>query len=238
MKKVYLTAYIGDNLGDDLFLDILARRYNETVFSIYTLQKSEAKLPANICFVMSTKERKYIYVLKQIDAVVNKVWPHFNLADKYIEKRKKTLISQSDCVVYIIGSGFMEQGSVLESNAFYESHPYVLGCNFGPYESQTFYDKCHNHFAMASDVCFRDSYSKRLFPDLPNVRSAMDVVFNYEGEAVVPVSALFENYVLISVMNIEKDKNNAALNRQYIEFIKKCIQELLKKDKKIVLFGF
>lgn len=238
MKKVYLAAYIGDNLGDDLFLDILARRYKETVFSIYTLQKSEARFPENIELVMSPKERKYIYKLKWIDAIANKVWLHLNLAERYIEKRKKSLINQSDCVVYIIGSGFMEKGSVLESDAFYESHPYVLGCNFGPYESQNFYDKCYSHFALASDVCFRDSYSEKLFSDLPNVRSEMDVVFSYEGEAIAPSQALFERYILISVMNIEKDKNNTDLNGQYIEFIKKCIKELLRKDKKIALIGF
>lgn len=238
MKKVYLTAYIGDNLGDDLFLNILAHRYKESVFLIYTFQTSKAKFPANIQFVMSSKERKYIYKLKQIDALINKVKLSFNFAGKYIEKRKKSLIDQSDCVVYIIGSGFMEKGSVLESDSFYESHPYVLGCNFGPYESQCFYDKCYNHFAMASDVCFRDSYSKKLFPDLPNVRNEMDVVFNYAGEAIAPDQTLFENYVLISVMNIEKDKNNADLNGQYISFVKECIKKLLKKDKKIVLIGF
>lgn len=238
MKKAYLAAYIGDNLGDDLFLDILAHRYKETVFLIYTLQKSGARFPKNIKLVMSPKEREFIYKLKLIDAITNKVGLHFNLAERYIEKRKKSLISQSDCVVYIIGSGFMEKGSVLESDAFYEAHPYVLGCNFGPYESQNFYDKCYCHFTMASDVCFRDSYSEKLFSDLPNVRSAMDVVFNYDGEAIVPSQTLFENYILISVMNIEKDKNNIDLNGQYIEFIKKCIKELLGKDKKIVLIGF
>ena len=68
----------------------------------------------------------------------------------------------------------------------------------------------------------------------------MDVVLNYDGEAIAPSQALFENYILISVMNIEKDKNNADLNGQYIEFIKKCIKELLEmciRDRRSVRLG-
>ena len=34
-KKIYIKAYLNHNLGDDLFVDVLAKRYPETRFYLY-----------------------------------------------------------------------------------------------------------------------------------------------------------------------------------------------------------
>lgn len=238
MKNIYLEAYIADNLGDDLFLYILAQRYPDAAIHIYSRQTSAASLPPNIRFVMTKRERKLIDLLNFADAVLNKFSVPSHLSRGYMEWRKRKLMKKADAVVYLTGSGFMENKSVLQSDAFYRSGPFVLGCNFGPYFSNVFFRKCRGHFSMASDVCFRDFYSEQLFRDLPNVRREMDIVFGYGGGAGNPLPGDFGPYVLISVMNLGNSAENGRVYSAYLRFIKNCIAVLLNRKKRIVLIGF
>ena len=53
---------------------------------------------------------------------------------------------------------------------------YILGANFGPYETESYRVLVQEYLAKAEDVCFRDEWSKEKFPELSNIRFAPDIV--------------------------------------------------------------
>lgn len=145
--------------------------------------------------------------------------------------------------VLITGSYFMEpeigksevKRKINNDKKLMELHPYILGCNFGPYFSELFYDEYKKMFLMAKSICFRDSYSYELFKDLNNVSWAPDVVFNLNTE-----NTLSGDYYVISVINLKKDDNEKSLSyyELYVQKIAEIIIELKRINKKIVLMSF
>ena len=65
----------------------------------------------------------------------------------------------------------------LFSEVFPKKPRFILGSNFGPYQNIAFLEYYNNLLQTYTDVCFRDAYSKSLFPKLQNIRYAKDVVF-------------------------------------------------------------
>lgn len=238
MKRVYLTAYFENNLGDDLFLHILGNRYPDYEFVTFSDIAQYKNLPNNVITTMTDRDDAVIRFLHKVDYRLRHIRKNISIAQAYIDFKEMQWIKKSEAVVYIIGSGFMEGASVLKSDKYYKKTPYLIGCNFGPFQSTEFYDTCYKHFSTARDVCFRDSYSANLFQKLSNVRWAADVVFNYCGEYRDVLKNVEKKYTLISVMNLEKDKKIAKYKDDYIKFICECVENVIQDGKIAVLVGF
>ena len=238
MKRVYLTAYFENNLGDDLFLHILGNRYPDYEFVTFSDIAQYKNLPNNVVTTMTDRDNAVIRFFHKLDYRLRHIRRDISIAQAYIDFKEMQWIKKSEAVVYIIGSGFMEGASVLKSDKYYKKSPYLIGCNFGPFQSAEFYEVCNKHFSMARDVCFRDSYSAKLFEKLPNVRWAADVVFNYCGEYRDILKNAEKKYTLISVMNLEKDKKTAKYKDDYIKFICECVENVVQNGKIAVLVGF
>lgn len=176
-------GYYAHNFGDDLFFDMLLRRYPDTVFTVYDADQYEAFFARYL--------NAYVYPrtdprVQNIDAIGAK----FRRAEAF----EKLMLSHCDGVVHIGGSIYQQIGSWEEDLRLREkrikrSRPFFsLSSNFGPYHTDSYRDHWHARFAKSRDVCFRDTYSRDLFADVAAVRYAPDLLFACPFPATKTVS--------------------------------------------------
>ncbi|WP_437829586.1 polysaccharide pyruvyl transferase family protein [Niallia taxi] len=228
MKKVLISAYLNNNLGDDLFVKILCERYPQAQFYIY---ENKVKLQA----FTDIKNLHVIYpntLFKLIDKIPNKL---------FSRSLVRTVIGLfMDAHVCIGGSLFIENKNWKtkinkDKGKIINSKPnFLLGCNFGPFEETQFYESYQSIFSRYDDVCFRDKQSYELFKELPSVRLAQDVVFNleYHGEEAS------EKTVGISLIDVSNRENLAPFKAAYLQKMKEVCEHYLNKNYQVALFSF
>ena len=154
---IYIKAYLVLNLGDDLFLQLLAQRYKNTQFLAICPKTYPKQLNKNVnCINENSK----------ITKIINKFIQMISLKKSSL---KSYLLQKSDAIIEIGGSMFMENRWTREQE-YPDKAYYILGSNFGPYETEAFYQKYNTIFSKAKDVCFREEHSYQLFKNLPNVK--------------------------------------------------------------------
>ena len=213
-KKIFLNAYLHKNLGDDLFLYIFQNRYNHhqiitiTNHKIYKEQFPSLKVIDNPFFIK----------------VIRKCHLHGLIANK------------CDVVVTLGGSMFIEASSNDKNKKFkIGKRPFfVLGCNFGPYQSHQYYENVKGYFQDAQDVCFRDLYSYHLFKDLPQMRQAPDIVFSLPTNQI---QIKQKQRVIFSLISCQYKSLS-----QYDNIYKKKVIEMItffqEKNYEIILMSF
>ncbi len=170
MKKVLLRSYIMQNLGDDLFIKIICERYKDVKFYVHGKRKYRHIFNdvSNLHYIKDYTINKYINLLLSI------------LKLKGISRK---LLPQVDATVFLGGSIFIQypdwklKFNLDRYNASLFDKSYVIGANFGPYDTDDYLEAYKDCFKNFDDVCFRDKYSKNLFPQSDNVRYASDVIF-------------------------------------------------------------
>lgn len=222
MKKVYIKAYLAYNFGDDLFVHIFCNRYKNIECKMIT----KYEYPAGI-FGKNTK-----LITKKDIKFVNKVIRVLSLKNNSYEN---ILMKNSDFSLIIGGSMFMESNTAPSKYLVGGGKDYyIIGSNFGPYQTQQYYNKFYNVFKNASDVCFREKYSYDLFSDLPNVRVAPDIVFSLDVSNVKIIESI---KVVISVIDCTK-----KVDAKYKDLYEKKIIELInffdKRNYGITLMSF
>lgn len=209
--KIFIMAYARENIGDDLFLYMLISKYPQ------------------VDFYMNIPDGKYSKVLNKFHNI-----NIMNKPDTDAELKNFNL-DDYDAFVYIGGSIFMEGGKVYNlSEDFYEfmkkckinNKPFFyISSNFGPYQTQEYFNLAKKNFKECTDICFRDKYSYKLFEQIPTVRYAPDLVFSYEVSDYKKI----EKTVGISVidLNIRKDlkENQQIYHNMLINNIKKYVEE-------------
>ncbi|WP_415654037.1 polysaccharide pyruvyl transferase family protein, partial [Salinicoccus roseus] len=222
-----MNAYTNFNLGDDLFIKVLCERYPETNFLIYAPEE-------------------YKYTFKNIDNIL--IFPSnklFNRIFNYILRKIKSDISiqriisrKVDAIVQIGGSIFIERKKYLDSKVKKEKNVkkpyYVLGANFGPYQTEQFYKYHHELFQRYTDICFRDKYSYELFKDLRNVRMADDIIFQLSDQKKIAS----KHSVVISVIKPSFRENLQDYDEVYYKKIKDIAAYFLDKGYKVILMSF
>ena len=216
--KIYLNAYIAQNLGDDLFLDILLKRYPNHEFYAITQIKNEYHYP-NLHLYSSP--------------LVYKLMKRFHL--------EKHMANRYDMVVTIGGSMFMEKSHPSYDLTMGKKDRYILGVNVEPHQTERYYKAVHSAFSKCKDVCLREKYSYKLFHDLPNVRLAPDIAFGLDTSNLKITN---RKRAIISVISYdhklrENNKNvDASFTSIYeskiVEFIKRLSRE---EGYEIVLFS-
>lgn len=207
MKKIFLKSYLNNNLGDDLFIDIITKRYKNDMFYLLTYKKENAKFNSNV----------KIYNWK-VNKLLNRI---IKLATLNIVNLEKIYIKKCDATVLIGGSMFIEKKHKKINLNSKKSNFFVLGINFGPFESEEFKNYYDKIFSMAQDVCFRDKYSYDLFSNLDNVRYTYDIVF---GLKLKDVEMQEEKNVIISVIDCNKKcepKNKDKYEQLIVDLINK-----------------
>ncbi len=200
MKKVFLYAYNGVNLGDDLFVHAICRRYPQVQFYIRGGEERRRVL----------HELPNLKVLSEDTALIRRLHAlRPSLAARYLGWQE----ARCDAVVYIGGSIFIEYENWEQILTWWEyeaeNRPfYVLGANFGPYASEGYRQASGRIFAKMRDICFRDLYSYDLFREYDSVRYAPDILLSYP----MPDIAVKEKQLFVSLIDCaSKDEGNNSL---------------------------
>lgn len=198
MEKAMIYAYTANNLGDDLFIYILCKRYPNTQFHLYapeSYKKTFSSIPNLKIIVNDDFKHKMLHQLSKM------------IGKRYLFRERHA--KKCPIGVYVGGSLFMEttnwKNDVKNLRSMIDSHEnlFILGANFGPFKTEAFWQAYEQLFKNVTDICFRDRASFELFHHLRNVRHASDIAFQLK-----PVRSLsHDNSVLLSVIypSVRKD---------------------------------
>lgn len=220
LKKIFLMAYARKNLGDDFFIKMLLDRYPMHHFYMKILDYS---------------------FLSELDQYINL---HIIQEPDTDENLSRINVNDYDAYIYIGGSIFMEGGKVYNlSNKFYDfvkkckdyNKPFCyVSCNYGPYNTQEYFELSKRNFEICTDICFRDKYSYNLFSYIKNVRYAPDFAYTYpiKDEGKIP------NSVGISVIDLSIRCDLKNKENDYINMLAKNITNYVNDGKRVYLFSF
>lgn len=203
MKKVFLYAYDHINLGDDLFIHTIVKRYPKVKFYLWSDEKNKITFKELSNLSVINKESKLFKILDKIK----------DSASLYI---KALYEKNCDAVVYIGGSIFIQYDSWKDICNWWEYEAnnrkmYVLGANFGPYSEEAYRRKMDEIFKKMEDICFRDLFSKQKFENNKNVRYAPDILFN----SPIPDVKLKKKQLFVSVINCNSKGDGAQKFQEY-----------------------
>lgn len=229
--KILLDLYLEKNLGDDLFLASVLKRYPQHEFYIFT-QMDYLDYEAEFSNLKIIKYNKYFNFL------MVKTNQRNNLIKRF------TKVNNIDALASIGGSIFIENKNwrtryrLRKDLWTYFTNlgkpVYIIGSNFGPYTNEDFLDTYRLLLSTVTDVCFRDESSYSLFKDLKNVRIAPDAVFSYKLEH----EQIEENSLGISVINLHNRPDLSKYSDEYEKKLVNIIYSSLDAGKKIYLFSF
>ena len=218
MKKIFVMAYLRNNLGDDMFVMELLNRYPDVEFYVEVVELKYAK----------ALEKK-----NNVKIIINEN-----------ETFEKIDINQYDGYVYIGGSIFMEGGKVynldegclefVKKCKILNKPFYYISSNYGPYQTEKYFNLSKETFKQCTDLCFRDQYSYNLFKYISAVRYAPDVLFSYE----IAECKKEKDTIGISIIDLEIRENLRHKEDEYIQFLFNNINLYLQEGKKIYLFSF
>lgn len=234
MKKIFVDVYLSFNLGDDLFLDILAKKFPNYQFTINYLGKNYDPF---ISKYDNVNRRKYTFL--------NKIGQRLKISDHITNYNQ--IAEEHDALVFIGGSIFREEeyhsslykdrlNMVQEFNK--RSKPvFILGANFGPYNTEEFLNDYKEFFKLCHDVCFRDLYSYNLFQMLPQVRYAPDIVFQMEVDQYKQ-EVNKKNTVGFSIIDVRHKQGLSKYHNDYINSSVKSIELLVNKGFECCFLSF
>lgn len=218
MKKIFILAYARANLGDDLFVYMLLKKYKD------------------VQFYMNIKEDKYQKAFKNFSNIT------------IIPEKERELTRENakdfDGYIYMGGSIFMEGGVVYNiSETFLEflkeckknNIPFFyISSNFGPYYTNEYLELAKRVYNQITNICFRDKYSYNMFKDINTVQYAPDLAFSYFANNNFQKS----NTIGISMIDLDIRKDIKEKKNQYLKLIKKSIENYIDEGKEVYLFSF
>ena len=214
MKRIFIKAFTAENLGDDLFVKVLCERYpmHHFYISARALHDRALKAIPNLTvFSRSATKGKW---LRRIKKVIGKLG--FDIDFAY------------DAQVYIGGSIFIEFKDPSSYNFYFKTLynsrkrpqiPYfIIGANFGPYETEEFIEKHKYYFLhQVDDICMRDLNSYHLFSELPNVRYAPDILCTYQLPAAPKKNMILVSCIFYDSREEIRQFDNDAYEKKMIE---------------------
>lgn len=233
MKKVFVEIYLQFNLGDDLFLDVLAKKYPNCQFTVNYLGRNYDQF---ISQYNNVNKRKY--------TILNKIGQRLKISDTITNYDK--VAEEHDALLFIGGSIFREEEF---HHALYQDRMkmvsefkkrdkplFILGANFGPYQTDAFLSEYKELFKLCDDVCFRDKYSYDLFKHLPPVRYAPDIVFQMNVDEYRNKS--LGNKIGFSIIDVRHKQGLANYYDDYISSTVKSIEFLVGRGYECCLMSF
>lgn len=219
----YVIAYCANNLGDDMFIQTLIRRYPDQIFHLRAIPK----------YVKHLKQEPNLHIDGKAKALICRVIQKVSM--KCLNRIYGMEMARADAVIRIGGSIFIERPDSAEK--YYpetNKNLFIMGANFGPYHSQTFFDTRKQRIRHAADCCFRDRYSFQLFSDIPTVRYAPDILFGYPF-LPKPING---DHIGISVIDFSGRGGIGELRERYEKGLVSICDHWTGKGKTVLLFGF
>lgn len=235
IKRIYVYAYFNYNLGDDLFIRILCNRYPTT--KIYCLvsdpkYKNVFKEYSNITFF--SNNTWFVKIYKKIARMIKN-------RDKNKDNLGRVISFFCNASLVIGGSLFMEPVDNWEAHSVASEYrilkripSFIIGSNFGPFTNLEFYKRYKHVFKKYTDICFRDTYSYKLFKNLDNVRFAPDVVFslNYINKSIQ------KRVISISVIDLKSRIDLKKNQEKYKRLIIKIMSVYINLGYEVQLISF
>lgn len=238
MKLIKLYAFLENNLGDDLMVEILLNRYPGHLFFYSDRWSGSDKFLRHKNFL----NKNYLYKkFGRINHLLN-ILTLYRKKDFFFSVLFKVLEKKAMCSIYIGGSIFMQfQGEPIERRIALESQKlisaplFIVGANFGPYTSEKFLNAFRGYFRKCAGITFRDFNSYKLFSDMKHVSYAPDVVFNLSKGNIGN-----ENTIIISVMNLQRRELSAvsAYEDEYKRFLVEICITAVKRGEIPILVSF
>lgn len=230
MKSFLVDIYLAENLGDDLFLNYIAKSLPDIQFTPFHPGKN------------------YQYFFSQYPNVKPFTYTTFDKIKSRFGKNKlqdyRRLAADYDALLFLGGGIFREESYWKEVyqyrtqivDAFKaENKPvYFMGCNFGPYHTAEFLNHHKELFSKVNSISFRDLSSFELFRDLKTAHFAPDLLWAYG----LPQVKKKENLIGISVINPKHKQGSENTYQTYIETHKKLCEKYLEEGKQIRIFSF
>lgn len=194
-NKVFLKVYTQINLGDDLFIKMVLERYPNSVFYLNAnpSYKNIFSNYTNLEIYTSDSSKSFASRFKNL--IFRKLYPrgYQNLLRKNVLDENGLYFDNTDFFISIGGSIFIQPYNFpyyadveyynIVNEKYIDKNVFFIGCNFGPYNDSKYLSSYNTIFSKATDVCFRENSSKKLFSELKTVRAKPDVVFglNYNS---------------------------------------------------------
>lgn len=222
--------YDRQNLGDDLFIHTITKRYTKTKFYVWTSA-------TNIETFKSLPNLKVLNQDSQFVKFLKKIRPSF------VSRYKGRMENRCEAVVYIGGSLFIEYDNWKTILTWWDYEAknrnfYVLGANFGPYKTEEYREELANVFANTKDVCFRDSYSYEQFSEVSTVRMAPDILFDLD----MPKRTDEKKRLFISVIDCKEKSEGinqfADFEVEYLNYLTRCIVASINQEFSVTLSSF
>lgn len=233
MKKVFVDIYLAFNLGDDLFLDILAKQYLGCQFTVNYLGD---QYDTFISQYHNVKRRRY--------TLLNKISQRLRISEHLHNYNQ--VAEEHDALIFIGGSIFREEDyhtslyvdrlNMVRDFKNRGKKVFVLGANFGPFSSDRFLNDYREFFRYCDDVCFRDLYSYELFKEISHVRYAPDIVFQMNlDEYKVKTNTKIVGY---SIIDVRHKSGLMNYHSDYVLNMVKSIECLINKGYQCCLMSF
>lgn len=226
--EIFVRGFFHVNLGDDLFLYILAKRYPNHKFHVI--------LNSEYSKIFRDQKNIIVHPYPKVRRAIDRILVKYNM-DFYTEVEKRCNLN-----VVIGGSIFQEEEGDLSAYERLSQMPhlnptYILGANFGPYVSEEYRLLVKEYLSLMKDVCFRDEWSKKQFLQLSNVRYAPDIVLGIKN--IIQEEKNKRKQIFISVVDcLKKGKSIKEYSNSYENFIVELVMHYSKLNYSIVLSSF
>ncbi|MCI9247070.1 MAG: hypothetical protein HFJ30_08220 [Clostridia bacterium] len=217
--QIFILAYARQNLGDDLFIYMLLKKYSKISFVINIENSEHAKAFEKFSNVTIVHEKE--------------------------RKLMRENARQYSAYIYIGGSIFMEGGTVYNISEVFldflkecnKSHIpfYYVSSNFGPAYTREYIELARKVYKNCTDICFRDLYSYHLFEEIPTVRYAPDLAFSYQLDEII---AKRKGTVGVSMIDLAIRKDLIQQEENYYRMLTYNILQYIKESKQVYLFSF
>lgn len=162
MKKILVRAYCQSNLGDDLFVLHLAKRYPTVRFFLYAVGENQKPFQGAV----------NIRLPNDFDRIRRKADHLMNRRDLFDGRGMDALVT--------IGGSILWEGAPLDF-AQPGQPSFLIGANCESNYSLEFLQQLKTAIEKTDSCCFRDSASYEKFLGSPNVTWAPDVLFDYNS---------------------------------------------------------
>ena len=222
--KLAVKFYDNFNLGDDLFLYLVEKRYQDV--DIYT---ATSKVPNDITGSIFHPS----VIIDLAHRVISKITSNSNY-------RLRRIVKKSDILLIIGGSIFIEQENIAhwhQERNFYkelEKPYYILGSNIGPYASGEFLEIVRNIMRGASDVCLRDKASYAKVSDIDSTRISTDIAFTLDESTYTDEETVS---AVVSIIN-SYSKFDEDVAKKYDDAIREITLKLLDEGYKVTYMSF
>lgn len=220
---ILLHAYVAQNLGDDLFLSLICKRYPQHTFYLF----AEGRFIEQYKQIPNLRIMK-IYVLpKLLRKVLCKVGTiNFDMSFEYFQRwiLQKKAMKFAEFQVWLGGSQFVETKNwrtILSYKKYQQQFhtPFVsISATAGPFLTEKYKQKAIEVIKGYDEICFRDKKSYEITGELSNARYEMDMVFALDR--IIPLKQ--KKKIVLSMIDVHsKFRSTPNLG---IEYEKKLLE--------------